>query len=80
MRRTTGTTALFFAAQSGHLEVVKILLEAGANLELASQDGGNALFVAVQSGNVKIVKELLDAGANVNAYMKVRRTSQKDLL
>lgn len=32
----TGTTALFFAAQAGHIDVAKILIRYGANIEAAS--------------------------------------------
>lgn len=32
----TGTTALFFAAQGGFLEVVKILIEAGSLIDCPS--------------------------------------------
>lgn len=32
----TGTTALFFAAQAGHIDVAKILIRYGAHIEAAS--------------------------------------------
>lgn len=32
----TGTCALFFAAQGGFLDIVRILLDSGASLDLAS--------------------------------------------
>lgn len=67
----TGTTALFFAAQGGFLDITKILLKAGGIVDCPSVDGGTALFVACQGGHASIVKELLNAGANVNAFMKV---------
>lgn len=67
----TGTTALFFAAQGGFLDITKILLKNGAMVDCPSVDGGTALFIACQGGYVNIVKELLNAGANVNAFMKV---------
>lgn len=68
----TGTTALFFAAQGGFIDITKVLLKAGAIVDVASVDGGTALFVACQGGHANIVKELLNAGANVNAFMKVK--------
>lgn len=70
----TGTTALFFAAQGGHLNVAKILLKAGALVDCTSVDGGTALFVACQGGHSNMVKELLTSGANANALMKVSCT------
>lgn len=35
-RRATGTTPLFFAAQGGYLDVVKILIKAGASVDTPS--------------------------------------------
>lgn len=32
----TGTCALFFAAQGGFLDIVRVLLDSGATLDLAS--------------------------------------------
>lgn len=69
----TGTTALFFAAQGGFIDITKILLKGGAIVDCSSVDGGTALFVACQGGHALIVKELLNAGANVNAFMKVNK-------
>lgn len=67
----TGTTALFFAAQAGHIEVAKILIRYGAHIEAASLDGGTPLFVACQGGHINMVKDLIQLGANVHASMKV---------
>lgn len=36
IRRATGTTPLFFAAQGGYLDVVKILIKAGASVDTPS--------------------------------------------
>ena len=62
-----GQTALHFAAESGHLECVRLLLEAGANCNLAGgQHGLRPLHCAVASGNVEVVRLLLEAGAACN--------------
>jgi len=60
------------------LDVTKILLKAGAMVDMPSVDGGTALFVACQGGHANIVKMLLEVGANVNAFMKVRQKSVCD--
>ncbi|KAK6625359.1 hypothetical protein RUM43_005656 [Polyplax serrata] len=70
----TGTTALFFAAQAGYLDVVRILLDNGAPVDSCSIDGGTPLFVACQCGHMAVVKELVKRGANISIYMKDRAT------
>ena len=58
------------AAAKGHLEIVKLLLERGANPNL-SEEGiaprGHALYSAVANGHFEIAKLLLEHGANPNA-------------
>ena len=41
-----GTTALILASMEGHLEVVRLLCEAGADKDKANQGGMRALTVA----------------------------------
>lgn len=60
-----GTSALHLAAAAGHMEIVDRLLQSGANVDCASQDGA-PLMMAVWGGYLPIVERLLGAGANVN--------------
>ncbi|KAL0160415.1 hypothetical protein M9458_044140, partial [Cirrhinus mrigala] len=62
----TGSTALFFASQQGHNEIVKLLFEFGASTEFQTKDGGTALSAACQYGHSKVVETLLKNGANVH--------------
>ena len=55
------------AAKSGRSEVVRQLLEAGANMEAASVTGYTALMIAAYSGHSEVVQQLLEAGANKEA-------------
>lgn len=58
-------TALQAACYSGHLEIVDLLLERGADLHV-SYDQTDALAKAIDSGHTAVVKRLLEKGANPN--------------
>ncbi len=54
---------LYWAVNFGELEIVKLLIEAGANVNSRGYDGTTALVEAKRKGNAGIVKVLLEAGA-----------------
>jgi ankyrin repeat protein len=56
--------ALNNAASEGHTEVVKLLLSAGANVNLASRSGFTPLASAAYAGYGNIVRLLIQAGAD----------------
>ena len=60
-------TPLLFAAREGHLDMVQLLVGAGASLEKADADGVTPLLMAVLNGRFEVAKFLLGKGANVNA-------------
>jgi ankyrin repeat protein len=59
--------ALQAASYGGHEQVVKTLLNAGANVNAQGGEYGNALQAASYGGHEQVVKTLPDAGAEVNA-------------
>lgn len=61
-----GRSALIMAAESGDAQMVRLLLEAGANIEFTTKRGRHALHRALY-GNAETMKVLLEAGADVNA-------------
>ncbi len=63
-----GFTPLQFAARQGFAEVVKVLVEAGADVnQLNPGDQSTPMLVAVINGHFDIAKYLLDHGADPNA-------------
>ena len=61
-------SALMVASQNGHVEVVKLLLEKGAQIDDDGDRGRSPLMLASQEGHNKVVKLLLEKGAQVNIY------------
>uniref|UniRef100_A0A3B4VG47 Ankyrin 1 n=1 Tax=Seriola dumerili TaxID=41447 RepID=A0A3B4VG47_SERDU len=57
-----GFSPLYMAAQENHLEVVKFLLENGANQSLPTEDGFTPLAVALQQGHENVVALLINYG------------------
>lgn len=57
---------LSIAAREGHLQIVKLLLTAGADVNVRN-DYGTAFQLAVDQGHLEIVKLLFTAGADFNA-------------
>ena len=58
-------SALMYAAQNGHDNVVRILINAGADVDLTNEDS-NALFLATNKGHAEVVNSLIEAEADVN--------------
>ena len=50
-RVQTGGTPLFSAANKGHLDVVRALLNAGADKTIATKDGKKPIDVVCERGN-----------------------------
>ena len=67
----TGETPLHVAAEKGHVEVVKLLLEHGANPNARDMYGVTPLHLAARKGHVEITKLLLEHGADPNAKEKL---------
>ena len=62
----TGKTALIKAAYSGHADVCEALLDAGADVDCADDQGYTALAFAASFGHREVMKVLLQAGAETN--------------
>ena len=62
--RLYGRTALMIAAAEGHLDVVRLLVEAGSDLNIVDAEGSTALSLARSYGNLDVAALLAEAGAD----------------
>lgn len=54
-----GQTALMLAVSHGRLDMVRLLVESGADMNIQDEDGSTALMCAAEHGHTEIVKHLL---------------------
>ena len=66
-----GETALMAATHYGHTEVVKLLLENGADVNAKTHRGINAMYIALVSERTEVIKLLLSAKVDVNAGIPI---------
>ena len=69
-----GMTALHWEAKKGCPDVVKSLVDAGADIEARNSLGRSPLLVACENGNFAKAKMLVKAGASVRATDNERET------
>jgi len=70
-----GHTALQAASQNGHLEVLRMLLRSGADLELEDKDGDRAVHHAAFGDEPCVMEVIAAAGSDLNARNKRRQTA-----
>jgi|SoiMethySBSTD1v2_1073268.scaffolds.fasta_scaffold00155_11 uncharacterized protein len=59
-------TPLMFAARDGNVELARVLVGAGADVNAAAGDGKTALALAIFNGNYEVASFLVDNKADVN--------------
>jgi uncharacterized protein len=70
-----GFTPLLYAARQNSLESAKLLVKAGADLNMTDPDGTSALVMAIVNGHYDLPIYLMDHGANPNLADKFGRTA-----
>lgn len=64
----TGYTALMFATYRGRVDIVKLLIEQGADIHATTKLGDSALFIAITQEHANVAKLLIEQGANVHSH------------
>jgi ankyrin repeat protein len=67
-------TLLWWAVERGHEAVGRLLLDRGADTDVANMDGQTPLCLAAERGDEAVMRLLLDRGAETNAVDKDGRT------
>ena len=71
---TLGGTPLYYAAMNGHKNVVKLLLNKGADPNKANMGGESPLLYAAQNRHIDVAKLLIEGGADPNKTSECGKT------
>ena len=66
--------ALLLAAQTGHADIISVLVQAGADVNVTDNNGNTPLHLAAGRSLTEAVKALLEAHSNPNALNNMGRT------
>jgi ankyrin repeat protein len=70
-RDRDGNTPLIYAIANGKVQNVELLLDRGADPNLANNGGGTPLAYAIDFGQKEIEQMLIDAGAKTDTQAKI---------
>ena len=57
-------TPAYMAAQNGHADCLRLLLEAGCDKDKAREGGATPAFIAAEKGHANCLRLLLEAGCD----------------
>lgn len=62
----SGMSSLHFAAINGNDQIVRMLIDYGADIDLLSSDGSTPLYFAASYGRYEVAKELINSGVSID--------------
>jgi ankyrin repeat protein len=68
-------TPLTLAAAIGRVDIVRVLLDSGADVEITNHKGWTPLHIAAFHGQLEVCRSLLENGAEVNAVTLRKKNS-----
>jgi hypothetical protein len=71
-----GWTALHYACDQGHLDLIQLFVLFGAKIDHPTVNGDTALSIAAESGQFEVVKWMVLNGANVNSKRRQMNPTQ----
>jgi ankyrin repeat protein len=71
-----GNTALMIAIINGNIEIVKLLVKKGSDLNLADKFGMTAFMIATWYGHIEIIQFILEHGADINDVRSIRNKTE----
>ena len=74
-RNRLGKTPLYFAVEKNRLDIVQLMLDAGADVNLASLEKVTPLIAASYAGNVKIVELLLSKNPRLEETDRMHKSA-----
>lgn len=75
-----GVTALMVAAQGGHLEVCRMLIDAGAVVDVTDDEDMTPLLNAIKGKHLALASYLVEHGANPNDIFVDEKSKKHNLL
>jgi len=66
-QRNDGVSALHVASRTGRTDIVKLLLENGADIETRDINGCTPLWIAAANGHGEVIETLIASGADADA-------------
>ncbi|OCK78275.1 ankyrin repeat protein, partial [Lepidopterella palustris CBS 459.81] len=72
---TNGFTAIHVAASNGKDDVLRVLLDAGMDINARTSNGNSPLDSAINGGHLSTVMLLVESGANINHLNEFEETA-----